>query len=370
MKSEAGPARSRLPIAALLSVALLLISDHLVLGPGGPWPFITAQVPLGDGVSKGVARDRVQLQMSRARPAEEKSVFVVGTSRARAGFQRRFAMEVASSLSFFGLTHAMLDPFVTLSLAPEIVEAGADVVVLYLSDFDTHRPLRIDPIPAKSSNSPHALVEVFANAGPAFAFENRTLLYRITVSSWLHSYRFRDLLAQTPLSALRAFPLPRRLVERSQPTARGPAVLESPFANSLSEVERARFVARLPTELKRHAVRQLPFLTEIQKGEHSRIGMGIVRRTVTVFRDSGVEVLIVECPLHESRGWLRDAGTRPEFLSLGRSLAEQEGVHFLPLEALPNFQSGDFSDLLHLNQKGANRLTAALVTALEEIATN
>jgi hypothetical protein len=264
------------------------------------------------------------------------------------------------------MAHQMMDPFVTLSLVDESIDAGADVVVLLLSQFDTHRPLRIEPIPGKSSASLVAIGDLVEAAGPRFAWRIRETLYRIVAASVLNSYRFRDLLGRTGLNETREFALEDRLSSRGFALMRGPAALGQPRKQALSPAEREQLLQKLSPELRKRARRQFAWFSETRRGEHARVQMALVRRTVERLRGAGVEVFIVECPLHPLAAEIEEPGSREEFSALATALAAETGAHFLPLEAMPPYLSTDFNDLLHLGPTGADRLTNAVVSILRE----
>jgi hypothetical protein len=259
-----------------------------------------------------------------------------------------------------------MDPFVILSLVDESVEAGADAVVLLLSQFDTHRPLRIEPLPAKSSASLVALGDLVAAAGPGFAWRIRDSLYRIVAASALHAYRYRDLLGRTGLNRTRHFELDDRLESTGFALMRGPAALGEPRDDALGREEKTELLARLSPRLRTKAPRQFGWFSETRRGEHARVQMILVRRAVERLRDAGVEVFIVECPLHPLATQIEEPGTREEFVVLASQLASETGAHFLPLEAMEPYASEDFNDLLHLGPGGAERLTAAVLSTLRE----
>lgn len=341
---------------------LVLILDRSFLGPAGPWQAIFHRTgPIGS-LPWGIARDRVLLKRVSTSPSGMRRVFVVGSSRAFAGFDQTLAATRLTDHVFGELAHPRLEPFDSRSLVPELIGAGADVVVFAMSEFETHRPLRFEPVSTRAAANPRAILEVFGLAGPEFAFRHRHTLYRIAVARALNAYRFREVLGNAGLDRLREFPLDRRLVVRPRV-----GMLTEPALGTigfdLKRREQARLKAQLPDRLGRGSA--MAWVAEIERGDHARVVMGIIRRAVEQLRSAGVAVVILEIPLHPAGLSVRGAGTRDEFIRFATSLTRDDGVRFIPLESMESFVPDDFRDLLHLNPTGATKLTRALVAALE-----
>ena len=84
----------------------------------------------------------------------------------------------------------------------------------------------------------------------------------------------------------------------------------------------------------------------------------LIRRAVEVLRAAGVRVAIVEGPLHPAAVDLRDPELRGEFLAFARSLQDQLGIAFLPLEAIEPYAESDFADLVHVGPEGVPKTDA------------
>ncbi|MBW2273960.1 MAG: hypothetical protein JRG96_11865 [Deltaproteobacteria bacterium] len=355
-----------MPWAGIVALIVVVLLDAALLGSRGPWERIFRALPYDGSLYTGVARDRTQLQKIRAADPEQPRILIFGTSRANRGFNVVRAERGLPGASLGQMAHQMMDPFAILSLVDESVAAGADAVVLLLSQFDTHRPLRIEPIPGKSSASLAAIGDLTDAAGAAFAWQIRDSLYRIAASSALGSYRFRDVLGRTGLNRTREFALDDRLDSRGFALMRGPAALGEPREKALGAEEREELLERLSPRLRSRAPRQFGWFTETRRGEHARVQMALVRRIVERLRDADVEVFIVECPLHPLAADIEERGTRAEFAALASDLASETGAHFLRLEAMPPFEANDFNDLLHLGPSGSEKLTAAVISTLHE----
>lgn len=359
----------RWPWAAIAAVFLLLSIEGWGLGRQGPWSTIESAVRGSASVYAGVANDQLMFQLARRDLSARPKVFVVGSSRARRGFVTELAARELPNASVVRFAHPELDPFVMRSMAPELIDADAAVVVLYLSELDTHRSLRLDPIPTKGVKSPLAFFELAADGGLGFAWREREVFYRIVASSLLDTYRFRDLLGQTWLGKFREFPLDSHLALLPTRDIRARVSLgEAVFPADSDLPQRIRFMRALPDHMTDQYV-MIAWPLEIQTGEHARILMNIVERTVERFVTAGVEVLIVETPIHRAGVTVRGAGTREEFVALSQRLSRRDTVRFIPLEDQSSY-GDDFLDILHLNRAGATRLTERVIEELDLMLAN
>ena len=109
---------------------------------------------------------------------------------------------------------------------------------------------------------------------------------------------------------------------------------------------------------------QIPMVREITPGAHVAILDQLVRRSVERLVEAGIEVVIVETPLHPVSAELYDVGLRASFLALARELDAMAGVTFLSLEDTGPFLPEDFGDLLHLGATGQAKLSGALLATV------
>jgi hypothetical protein len=353
-----------MPWGGLLALAALLLLDRLFFGVIAPWGALAERVGPTERPHHQVARARGTLRDLAAMASDLPTAFFVGSSRADRGFDPETARRRLPEVAFGRMAFAALRPFEMRSLSDDLVRAGADAVVLMLSEFDTHRPIRIDPMPGTSAASLGALAEFFRLAGPRFAFENRPLLYRVPLSSVLDAYRFREILRLAGLDALREFPLDserhwRRRDPASRPAAMGAAKRGKP-PDELIE----RIASGFPERRNRVVRYQIRMVSEMGAGPHVRVQRELIRSTVARLRRQGVQVVVAEGPLHPAAALLYDANLRADFLALADGLREEFGVSFLPLEEFGSLPPSDFGDLLHLNARGAKRFTRVVVDAV------
>lgn len=354
------------PWAAVVAMAIILLVDRTVLGVSGPWEWVHSRIGQAGSVYEGVARDRAVLASLAAEQGDEQRVFIMGSSRARRGHRSIQAEVALPEVRFAVIAHAMMDLLTIRMLVPEVVAARADGVVLVISEFDTHRPLRFDPLPARSGAMPSAFLEVASEVGPRFGWENRGSFLRLATARALNAYRFRESLGAAGLDRFRRFQLADRL--RGSGTVEGlqaPAVLGEGLTDPLNEATEDHIRALIGPEMQRH-FGQVYWMAETHRGEHAAVQMHIVRRTVHELVRAGVWVVIVEAPLHPIAKRLQMREARAEFLQFAHELERHEDVRFVPLSAQAPFERTDFVDLLHLDLEGSTRMTTAVLDVVAE----
>jgi len=291
-------------------------------------------------------------------------VFLVGSSQADSAFAPPAARPVdGPPLAFAKLAHAGIGPFEIRSLVDEVLAYRPAAVVLLLSEFDTHRPLYLRP--GASFGSLSAVVDLVIEAGAPFAVAQRNALYRLTVAGLLNGYRYRDVLGRAGLDRLRRFELDVRLPGRPAPES--DAVLAGAPSTLLSPAEVDRLLGQVAALPRLRSVAEANQIHSITRGEHARVQMGLLRRAVRILRAAGTQVVVVEGPLHPAATALYDTSIRSDFLAFARSLAAEEGVCFVPLEATEPFGPGDFWDLTHVHPAGAQRITQAALAAVRGV---
>jgi hypothetical protein len=347
----------------LLAALLVFGADRTVLGDERLWSAIQRRLELVPKrlvrVEVGIARDRLDLaRLERATPGQER-VVALGNSRALDGL--RFDA-VPASLCLAGLLHAPISPLELRLFAREAVRHRTDLLVMMLSEYDTHRPVRIVPRGGFADLRATGAIALASLAGrpgwsPRFLRERRVELERLALASCFDAYRYRDVLDRAWLDGWLRF--------AADDDGRLPALAnrdpgEDERAAEIPDLEavRVRF-GPLPRGLPSNHV---PTLRSITSGEHSRANEDLVEDAVAILRAAGCEVLLVEGPLHPVAYELYDhPATRAEFLDFVRRLERELGVHFLALEESGPFPATDFNDPLHLRERRGAALGALVL---------
>src|SRR5262245_6350674 len=134
------------PWAALLAGLLVFAADRTVLGDVDLWRAVEQRL---EGLQKrlvrvevGIAHDRVELaRLDQAAPGV-KRVIAMGNGGAPPGLQ---SDSLPDSLCLAGVRHAPISPLELRLFAREALSHRVDLLVMMLSEYDTHRPVRIVP---------------------------------------------------------------------------------------------------------------------------------------------------------------------------------------------------------------------------------
>ena len=360
------------PWGGLLAVLLLWAVDAFVLDSPLFWERFEGTLD-ATPMERGVLADRLAFGRFDAglggtgpeyalgpeveRVSDGDLVAVLGSSRAQAGLFATPLVRMVPGIEVLGLSHAGNHPYELRALVEELVEREPDVAVLLVSEFDTHRPMRL--MIQTAPGSLRALREVCEQVGWGFVFEHRTTFLQVALASVFDAYRYRELYAAAGVTEWRVFRAPD-----ARPTG---SVSDIPF---LLEGE-DRLPMRIPQEMKRleavypglaprARMAGLKQVRSITRGPHAAVQSELLRSTVTRLREEGCLVLLVEGPLAPVTDGYYDATIRDEFLALARDIASDPGVLFLPLEELGEFPQELFKDLTHLKPEGARQLSTVV----------
>ncbi len=348
-----------MPWAGLLAVAIVVALDLCVASPGFPWASLVSRVEPEQSVYWGVTRDRAELARVGAQE-DAIRIAVLGSSRGHTGFLHEEAERVLPGTAIAQLSHALQDPATVHALVPELIEAGLDVVVLTMSHVDTHRPVRLEPLPAKSTARVATLAPLFEVAGASWLFENRETAYRIAAAELSNLYRFRDNFGRAGLNRLREFPLDERLEGPRRVNLLGPAAIGvGGPARLVPEREIELLDEVLPHQRK--WPRQLGWYREVRDGPHVSAQALLLAGAVDDLVAAGVAVVVAECPIHEIGLRVQQPGAQAAFRGFAAQLGATDGVFNLPLDPEAPYPMTDFYDLFHLNESGAARFTAEVV---------
>jgi hypothetical protein len=345
-------------LAGLLAVALVLLAQAPLLWSRGLWELLAGSEKWG----RATVQERL-LELRAALPGSPR-VVAIGDSRVFAGLSASRLRALLPGVEIENLGTPGIGAYAVRALADAAIAARADAVVLFLSEFDTHRPLRLGPWPRPT---PGAIADVVAEAGPAFAWRQRVALYRMALASALPLYSARSALRDGALAGAARFEVadlagPSRLRDPAGPIA----LWGGPRHEVEAAARREVFDVFPPATRRENARFQLAQLGEIAPGPHVAVQMGLLRRAVRLLREAGAEVVIVEPPLHPATRDLYDPRLRGDFLDFARALARDPGVRFVPIEASGPFAESDFADLVHVARLGADKLLRATARALHE----
>lgn len=361
-----------LPLLGLLAVVLTV--DRVLWGSLGPWDWM--DLALADcGARCRVIRNKThsEVELAGLRSAEPNRwrVVVAGSSRAGAGFMPQMLPEhdpVLATLHLAKVAIASTEPYTMRSLASRLHAGKVDEVVLYLSEFDTHRPPYL--VPAVGFGGFGAWTDLVHFAGLRFSWRHRNALMRLAAASMLNTYRHRDVLHALGHNYAR---LPRRDGSKDA-TALEQAAFDI-FSNALIVQPPPDAILpwddfqRVSDEIRTHfaePVTRGPFrqLRTISFGRHVALQKALVEATVGVLIARDIRVLIVEVPLHPLAALLYDLATRDDFRAFADELALDPRIDMLELTQLPPFREDEFNDLTHLNAVGAVRHTRIIVDRL------
>jgi hypothetical protein len=217
-----------------------------------------------------------------------------------------------------------------------------------------------------------ALVELVRAAGPGFALENRTSLYRLLAASALGAYRFRRDLALLVPPGLGAFALDARLGRargEGEPAEKvfRPVALWDASHNAVPVPAQRHTFDLFPPGMDQFKARlEAGTLQEITPGRHALVQQRLLRRTVERLRAAGIAVVIVQGVMHPASQDYYPPALRAESEAFLRALAAETGAVLVPAGALEPLAESDFYDVIHVNRQGAGKMTRGIVAGLRE----
>lgn len=348
---------------------MVLAVDRIALGDGGLWQALSERIDPHHRFERGIVRDRLELRRIGGVEPHRQRVFVVGSSRAVAGFRPRLVAESLPEEAAFGLiAHGGFTTFEMRSMVADMLAAEPDAVVFVLSELEINTPLRI--LAQSSFSSLPAIGDLVAAVGPRFAFANRQILYRLAAANLLNAYRYRQVLDRAFAGRWRRFAASDRLTQGRAP--RTPMMILSADARkTLGRRSRQRLLATakasFPDTPERIVEESFRRVVRIARGDHATIQQDFVRRSIGRLAAAGARVVIVEAPLHPLAERLYDVAARDDFLTFAADLERDFGARLMPLEAIGAFTGEDFTDLIHLGESGGIRLTRQIVGTVGEI---
>jgi hypothetical protein len=341
-------------LAGLIAAALVLAADVIGFRVLSPWRFIGRHA---DHWFYGeLADDRIEIE-SIARRRSKPRVLLMGTSRmAQAWEPRRIDPPVPDAIRVFSIKHTQVYPPVIRAVADELRDTAPEVVLLGISEVDTHRV--VDLGNRTAFPSARLYFEAARDLGPGWLFQERQGLYRYLLGDLVVGYDQRKIIGKMGLEKLRRFKTDR--------PARGAASFPDTEQERdvVERLERAGTYQPGEAGLKRALRFQVEEMSELSAGPHANAQMAFVRRAVETFRAGGSEVILFELPVSPAAADLFDGGLRAEFLSFAETLEAELGARLVPLEAHRPFRTRDFTDLTHLEPRRAAETTEAMLEAI------
>jgi hypothetical protein len=355
-------------------LACVLLVDRLVLGEFGPWASIDCQ--LGDcGPQCRVIRNKAfaerELAALHAADPESWRVLVVGSSRAGAGFVPHLlprADPMLAKLYLAKVAIAATEPYTMRSLATRLGRNEVDEVVLFLSEFDTHRPFFL--VPTVGFGGVAAWIDLVRVTSPRFAWRHREALMRLALASSINTYRHRDVLQALGRNYLlgTVWDEVRNESDNTQigvELVRNALAAPPPLDRILPWDEFQRVSEQIQSHFPEPTIPgPLRQLRTVSFGSHVELQKALVRATVEAVIRRGARISIVEAPIHPLGEWLYDLETRKDFRAFAGGLASDPRIEIVELAQLPPFTKDEFRDLTHLNDAGAERLTRHVVDRL------
>ena len=357
------------PWAGLLAAVLVLLVDRLTFEDVSVWRFLLERIPTGDTMEHGVADDRVTLGELAESPPERPLVMFVGNSRVNSGLRlpafRKDARLRAGTMT--KTAHGGVRPYEFASLLEESRAFHPDVVVTILTEFETHRSLQL--LTHMGQASGQAYRDYMGLLGPQILFRERSGVLALGLGTLLDGYRYRRQVGSAGLDELRRFER-----ETGGLGGVGPQASEEPIVLAGEpplEVDMGRVLKNAREELP-HVTpstlrNQILQCLDVAPGPQAQVQMTLIERALRRLVADGADILIVEAPIHPIGRSLYRQQARDESHAWVASLAEDPHIHWLRVEDTGSYEAQDWSDLTHVHDEGALRLSYATALRLAEI---
>lgn len=339
----------------MMAAALLLfvLADALVFRVLSPWQFIGTHFQL-ENYNRHLLSDQLVLEALEKDPGGQPNVVLLGTSRMMHAWDpATLPQEQLPAARVLSLAHPAMYPPDIFTAVSRLPQGSTQLVVLGISETDTHAPLKIGPTTPFPSSASY--LDTAQHLGLSWLFDQREGFYRTLVGELLLSYRYRDLFGDAGMNELRKF--------RGTRARRDERAIEEQVA-SLQLPPALRDSSRYGMEISGVEILRL---TPVKAGVHVPVKMAFFRAAVERLTEEGVPVAIVELPLNPMAQGLYDGGLRDEFLQFCRELERDFAVVVVPLEQQAPYVIEDFRDLTHLRGEGIRRSTAVIAEVIERV---
>ena len=134
-------------------------------------------------------------------------------------------------------------------------------------------------------------------------------------------------------------------------------VLGEPRRGDIPKGVRKRLLEQYPKIAHRNVFRGMRMISTIGPGDQVPMQRFLVKRAVMRLRETGIDVILIEMPIHPEAASLAPLRLRKRFLNFATNLSQKTGMIFVPLEEMPTFTAEDFADPIHLGRLGSAKLT-------------
>ncbi len=270
---------------------VLLVGLDAVLDSSAVWQGLETRVERGRRAGFVVRLESRLARLSHATEARLR-VVVLGNSRAMAAIDPEGLRDAHVSV----IARPGLEAFQQRSLAERVARGRPDAVIVAWSEFDTHRPVRLEPVVGRAVASASALLDLLGETDARFVWRNRDTLLRASLASLSNGYRYREVLGEAFGFAWRRFPTSSLLRVPPPPPLAGRARIAFWDAEPPAVPESVRREARdlyYPPAATLTALRQIDMVSEIRRGRHVEVQTALLRRTVEKLHDAGIVVIVV-----------------------------------------------------------------------------
>lgn len=335
--------RSRLPLAALLSIATVLVCSTPFLNSRLTWFFVEWVIPRTPNPS--FARNTLfweQRNLEHAGSEHPKlRIGLVGSSQTYQGFDLALLASHLPACGFEKNCLAGLGPMQYLFLLERIEERQFDVVVCHLSEFDLFREDVLPDSRLRWGSSFDGCASLLAVLNPAQGWKNRGVLADLTFAAGVPLWRHRDHIR-------------RVVIDYWWKRSDAPKVAAATGYQEVGSAEQLEFQA---------AVSSLQ--NNVGRKELVDVNFRCIEQFATRLKEQGTRLIVLEGQMQPKIRPLYDRdGLQQETRLQLSAMADRVGFEYLPQHKLPALTNGDFADPYHLNASGRHKLSMFLTSYL------
>lgn len=335
--------RSRLPWAALLSIAAVFVCSTPFLNSRLTWFFVEWAIPRTPNPS--FARNTLFWEQRNFEYAGNKHpelrIGLIGSSQTYQGFDLALLASHLPSYGFEKNCLAGFGPVQYLFLLERIQERRFDVVVCHLSEFDLFREDVVPDSRLRWGSSRAGCASLFAELSLWQRFMNRGVLADLTCAAGLPLWRHRDHFR-------------RVVIDYWWKQSDVPKVAAATGYQEVGSAEQLGFQA---------AVSSLQ--NNVGRKELVDVNFRCIEQFASRLKVQGTQLIVLEGqmqpkirPLYDRDGLQQETRTRLA------EMADRMGFEYLPQHELPALTNDDFADPYHLNASGRSKLSMFLTSYL------